>query len=201
MLAVWILRAVTAVLFRLRVEGRVPAEGPLLIAANHVSYLDPVTLGVTIARHGRRGRFLATAALFGVPVLGWAMRRTGLIRVEPRAGRAVLDMARAALEAGEVVVLYPEGHIAAPGQDLPARTGVGWLARQTGVPVVPVAQWGMQRENRRLGWLRRRHAAVVVGVPLYPSGGDDRAAAAEVLDAVRALLPWARASAHGHRRP
>lgn len=193
-----ILAALVAVLFRLRVRGRVPRDGAVIVAANHVSFLDPVTLEVTLLRLGRRARFLAVAALFELPVVGRLAHGFGFIPVRPGAGRHALDAARAVLETGELVVIYPEGHVAR-GRALRARPGVGRLARETGLPVVPVAQVGMERGARPLAWLRRRRAAVVLGAPFRP-GGSDQEAADEVLRRIRALLPETRALADGHGR-
>lgn len=192
-----LLRVVVVLLLRLRVAGRLPREGALIVASNHVSYLDPATLGIALGRLGRRGRYLATAELFTKPLLGPALWTIGFIPVRPGRGATALAAGIQALRAGEVVVIYPEGHVAR-GRVLPARPGVARLSRATGTPVVPVAQVGMERGDRRLAWVRRRRAAVLVGEPfLPPDGMDDDAAAAEVLDRIRALVPAARVVARG----
>lgn len=192
-----VLRVLIALLFRLRVGGGTLPGGPVVVAANHVSYLDPITLGVALTRLRRRGRYLTTAVLFTMPVVGPVLHMGGFIPVRQGDGARALAAAVAALRAGEVVVIYPEGHVAG-GRVLPARPGVVRLARATGAPVVPVAQVGMERGASRLAWLRRRAAAVVVGAPFHPSADLDEAAAAqEVLDRIRALVPAARAVATG----
>lgn len=195
-----VLRTVVRVLLRLRVEGHLPSQGAAIVASNHVSYLDPVTLGVTLPRLGRRGRFLTMAALFSRPLIGPVMRAVAFIPVREGQGRTALAAGVEALRAGELLVIYPEGHVAR-GRVLPARPGVARLARETGAPVVPVAQAGMERGERRLAWARRRGAAVVVGAPFHPAGVTDAEAAAQVLDRIRDLLPAARALAAGDRLP
>ncbi len=140
-------RGVVALLARLRVTGDPPADGgPLILAANHISPFDPITLTAACRTRGLSPRFLATAGLFRVPLLGAAMRRWGHIPVH----RGTVEVARAlpaaaeALAAGSVVLVYPEGRIGLdPGMwPEPGRTGVARLALATGVPVVPVAHWG-----------------------------------------------------------
>lgn len=188
-----VLRPVVAVLFRLRVSGGLPAGGPLIVAANHVSYLDPVVLAVLLYGRGRPPRFLTTRAVFDLRLVGPALRRTGLIPVG--SGLGALRAAAAALEAGETVVVYPEGHVAVPGVEHRARAGVAVLARLSGAPVVPLASWGLEPARRRLGWLRRRRAAVVLGAPLPASSLRGRDGAERVLAAIRVLRGQARALA------
>lgn len=196
-----VLRPVVALLFRLRVHGRVPQDGPVIVAANHVSYLDPVVLAVLLYGQGRSPRFLTVQRVFDLPLVGAVVRRTGLIPVGRRGGLQAFRAAAAALGEGELVVIYPEGHIALPGVEHRPRAGVALLSRLTGAPVVPVASAGMEPAGRLLGWLRRRPAAVVIGAPLaVPAAGDHQAAGA-VLAAVRALRPRAEALARGRDFP
>ncbi len=191
-------RPVVFALFRLRVEGEVPAlGGPLIVAANHVSFLDPVVLGVIVGRSGRIPRFLVTAGAYDHPISGPVFRRTSVIRVGRGAGGRALALAEEALHAGGTVVIYPEGHVGGSDRQLRAKLGVVALSRRTGAPVLPVAQWGMQRGERRLAWARRRSAAIVIGEPLPPPAAANRAAAEAMLDAIRALLPRAKALASG----
>lgn len=191
--AIAVLRLVLAPFLRLRIDGAVPAHGPLVVASNHVSYLDPCTLAVALYRRGRRGRFLTTAAVFDQPLVGRVIAAGRFIPVHRGRGREALASAISALEAGEAVVIYPEGSISKGVAPLPARPGVALLARAAGAPVLPVAQWGMQRVPGRPWWRRAplHPAAVVFGAPFTPASPDDDDAAQEVLEAVRALLPRA----------
>jgi len=186
-------RPVVSALLRIQVEGTLPAYGPLIVAPNHVSYLDPVALGVTLDALGRRPWFLVTPAVVELPVAGAVMRRGGCIAAPRGSGTQALSQASAVLADGGLVVVYPEGHIAPPGVRLRAKAGLGLLARLTGADIVPVGQWGMQRGERRLAWARRRRAAIVLGEPVAPpQRGQDRAFSQEVLNTVRALVPRAR---------
>lgn len=182
-----LVRVVVRVLFRVEVEGTLPATGALVVAPVHTSYLDPCVIAVVLVALGRRGRFLTTEAVFRVPLVGPVLRRGRFIPVPTSGGTIALDPAAAELRAGEVVVIYPEAHLPVAGSPHAARPGVARLARATGAPVVPIGHAGIERSARRLGWLRRRRAAVVVGQPFTPADGDDRAAAEEVLARARVL--------------
>jgi 1-acyl-sn-glycerol-3-phosphate acyltransferase len=115
---------------RLHVEGRerVPEEGPVLVVPNHDSQWDPVMVGVALRRR-RLLRFLARANLFGMPVVGRLLRGMRQIPIERGAGdRQALGAAEEALNSGEAVCIFPEGKLS-NGEQLRARSGVGWLAR------------------------------------------------------------------------
>ena len=172
---------------------RLPRTGGVLIAANHVSFLDPPALYVVGHRLGRRIRFVALSDLMSVPGLGWLLRRGRTITVTRGAGsQGLLEQGRAALRAGQSIVIYPEGTIPAPGTLATGRPGAGLLALCSQSPVIPVASSGLER--RRPKWMLRRPAVVVIGEPIDFSrwgGRDDRRAAIEastaLLEAVRAL--------------
>jgi 1-acyl-sn-glycerol-3-phosphate acyltransferase len=134
---------------RLRVTGDLPPAlraGPVLLAANHIGPFDPVA--ITAACRVRRiaPRLMATGGLFRAPVVGSVMRATGHLRVNRRQADVgdVLHDVTAALEAGSIVLGYPEGRITLDPGMWPERgkTGLARVALRTGVPVVPVAQWG-----------------------------------------------------------
>ncbi len=134
---------------RLRVSGEVPRRlrrGPLILAANHLSPVDPVVLTAACRRVGLAPRFLATGGLFRAPVVGAVLRRCGHIRVDRRSERVAraLPDAAAALAVNSVVLVYPEGRIGLDPWMWPerGRTGVARMAAVSGAPVVPVAQWG-----------------------------------------------------------
>ncbi|MCA2214956.1 lysophospholipid acyltransferase family protein [Jidongwangia harbinensis] len=141
--------AVVAPICRLRVSGSVPPElrrGPLILAANHVSPVDPIVMAAACRKAGLAPRFMATGGLFDAPVAGAVMRRCGHIRVDRRTPRVAqaLPAAVAALQAGSVVLVYPEGRIGLDPWMWPERgkTGVARMALMSGAAVVPVAQWG-----------------------------------------------------------
>lgn len=148
-LLLFVAPAVVFPICRLRVSGAVPQRwrrGPLILAANHVSPVDPIVMAAACRKAGLAPRFLATGGIFRAPVAGAVMRACGHIRVDRRTPRVAqaLPEAAAALRAGSVVLVYPEGRIGLDPWMWPERgkTGVARMAAMSGAPVVPVAQWG-----------------------------------------------------------
>ena len=129
---------------------RIPAAGPAILAANHRSYFDPLALGMALARRGRAVRFLGKREVFDAPVVGSLVRAMGGIRVERSTGsdRPLVEAA-AALAAGELVAILPQGTIprgpAFFDPELKGRWGAARLAAETKVPVVPIGLWGTEK--------------------------------------------------------
>jgi putative phosphoserine phosphatase/1-acylglycerol-3-phosphate O-acyltransferase len=196
--------------FRLSGTERVPGRGPVILAANHRSYFDVVALAMVAARLGRPVRFLAKREIFDAPVVGQVARALGGISVD-RGSRsdAPLREARRALEAGEVVVILPQGTIPR-GQAffdpvLHGKTGTARLAAMTGAPVVPVGIWGTEkvwpRSSRLPDVTAVAHPPLVevhVGEPVALGLTDATEDTAAIMRAIAALLP---AEAHRRRRP
>jgi 1-acyl-sn-glycerol-3-phosphate acyltransferase len=136
---------------RVRVEGLedLPVEGPLIVVSNHISNVDPPLVGGWLAPVlARRPRFLAKQALFRGP-LGWFLRSQGVIPV--RSGSSDVEayrLAKAGLDLGGVVVIFPEGTRSPDGVLAEARPGVALLATRLGVPVLPV---GVSNTDMLLG--------------------------------------------------
>ena len=128
----------------------VPAEGGVILAANHISAVDPFVLGDFVLFGVRRPpRYMAKSTLFeGTGLVARIMRGAKQIPVHRGSADASMALRDAvtALQSGEVVVIYPEGTVSRdPGKwPMRARTGVARLALLSGAPVVPVAQWGAQ---------------------------------------------------------
>jgi 1-acyl-sn-glycerol-3-phosphate acyltransferase len=142
-----VLEALFRVLFVYRCEGEehVPAQGRALVVANHPSYLDPLLLSLQVVRPIR---FMAWDALFNVPVLGPLMRTFGAFPVDVRRGQGkdAYEKARALLDQGEVVGLFPEGKRSRTGWMEPAlRAGAARLALAARAPVVPATITGAFR--------------------------------------------------------
>ena len=187
----------------------IPRNGPVILAANHRSYLDPVVLTAVGMRRGRKLRYLGKKEVFDAPVVGQGMKLLGQIRVDRGSGDAApLQHAIDALHRGEAIGIFPQGTIPR-GREfyeprLQARTGVARLAAESEAPVVPVALWGTEkvwpRNSRvpRVGeLLARRPVYAKVGEPIYlklppdhdGSSGAYHELANEVMDRIRALLP------------
>lgn len=152
-------------------EDRIPRNGPVILASNHVSYLDPLTLAWVADRRGRRVRFLAKAELFDKRGLGPLLRSVRQIPVQRGSADAAhaLDAAVDALERGECVAVFPEGTISLDLEPMPGKSGTARLAKASGVPVTPVGLWGTHRilfKGRRPSWRWGVAQTAVVGEPV-----------------------------------
>ncbi len=169
----WLARAILQpsfrVYFRLQRVGRehLPSRGPLLLASNHRSFLDPFVIGMMVRRPVY---YMAKRELFEKRWQAWILNALGAFPVDRGAGdAAAIDTAREILERGDCVVVFPEGTRVRPGPLGRPKRGVGRLALETGAPVVPVAVIGT--EDVRAGWrIRPRRVRVRAGRPLlFPS--------------------------------
>jgi 1-acyl-sn-glycerol-3-phosphate acyltransferase len=128
-----------------------PSDG-LVVATNHLSWFDPLPMAHLLWDNGRPPRFLGKEAVFKVPLVGQLLLNCGQIPVYRDTDGAAdsVRAAVAAVEAGETVVVYPEGTITRDPELWPmsAKTGAARIALLGNVPVVPVAQWGPQRVMR-----------------------------------------------------
>lgn len=188
--------AVVTTLFRLRTSGTLPPSGAVLLAPNHISFLDPLVVAVAAWRQRRGLRFLVVRGALDHPVTGPVIRAARQIPVEPGGGHRALAAAEDALTQGDVVVVYPEGGVVESGDERRPRVGVARLARVTGTPVTPAAMAGCERVRPWWRALRRRRAGVVFGPPVAPGPDeDDHAFAARVVDEIQRLVPGASATA------
>lgn len=167
--AAWLLaRFLLHLLFGYRVEGaeKVPEEGPVILAANHLSILDPIAIGAGVKRPVS---FLARADVFRLPLLSWLLPRLYAIPVERGTGDlSAIKGAIRALEKGMAFGIFPEGTRSRSGRLQPFKTGVAAIAYRTGSPVVPVAVVGTEKAwpvGRKLFRLRQP-IRVVYGDPI-----------------------------------
>jgi putative phosphoserine phosphatase/1-acylglycerol-3-phosphate O-acyltransferase len=179
----------------------IPDEGPVLLATNHRSYFDVVAIGLVAARLHRPVRFMAKQEVFDAPVVGQLARSLGGIAVARGTGSTEpMRQAAAALRAGEVVIVLPQGTIprgeAFFDPVLHGHTGAARLAAETGAPVVPIGLWGTEqvwpRSSKVPNMTTLAHpprVTVTVGEPVA-LGLEDAAADTTVLMATIAdLLP------------
>ena len=173
-IAHFVIRPIFWALFRPRVTGRehVPSEGPVILASNHLSFIDSIAIPIVAPR---RVTLLAKAEYFtGSGIGGWLSRAlfTGLgaLPVErgtQRAAQAALDPALGVLTDGGAFGIYPEGTRSRDGRLARGKTGVAWLALTADCPVVPVAVAGTDRvQPIGARWPRPRRISVTFGEPL-----------------------------------
>ena len=191
----------TRLALRWTIDGahRIPVRGPVILASNHVSYLDPLVLGYVADRRHRRLRFLAKRELFEHRLMGTVLRAAHQIPVarESAAAAGSLDAAVAALRAGECVCVFPEGTISLDLEPMVGKTGTARLAAATGVPVTPVGLWGAQRilfKGRKPRWRWGVAESVVVGDPVRVGPDEEvRGATDRIMEAIAACVAQARA--------
>jgi glycerol-3-phosphate dehydrogenase (NAD(P)+) len=172
----WLVRAVLQpfflIYFRMSRIGRehIPAEGPVIIASNHRSFLDPFVIA-TMAR--RPMYYVAKKEIFIWGWEAWLLNALGAFPVDRGAGDAeMIKTAKAILGRGEIVLMFPEGTRTRPGALGKPKRGVGRLALETGAPVVPVAVIGTEAVRR--GWRFRPHKVRIrAGRPLRFPHVDD----------------------------
>jgi 1-acyl-sn-glycerol-3-phosphate acyltransferase len=197
-----LLRALTR---RQWIDGdKIPAHGGCVVAANHISYVDPLTFAHFIYGHGRIVRFLAKASILDLPVVGRIIRSTGQIpvyRMTTDASKA-FSAAVEAVREGKCVVVYPEGTITRdPGMwPMVGKTGAARIALSSGVPVIPVAQWGPEQilppYAKRPRFFPRKTMVVKTGDPVElddlrsqkPTPVVLRQATDRIMDAITAQL-------------
>ncbi|QUQ72074.1 lysophospholipid acyltransferase family protein [Kutzneria sp. CA-103260] len=154
----------------------IPATGPVLIASNHVSFADPVTVTAYVLGHGRIPRYLAKAGLWRIPVVRSVLaggRHIPVHRGSARATDAYRDAVKA-IENGECVLVFPEGTFTADPDGWPsvrqAKSGIARLALATGAPVVPIGHWGTQfvlpQKARFPRLLPRQRVVIRAGAPV-----------------------------------
>ncbi|MFJ4174218.1 lysophospholipid acyltransferase family protein [Microbacterium sp. NPDC089696] len=200
-------------LARIRITGaeKLPREGSFVLAPNHYSEFDPLIVAVAVWRIGRAPRFMAKESLFRVPVVGWILRKTGMIPVarssSAAAAKQTMRQSQELVEHGRGVIVYPEGTLTRDPDMWPMRgkSGAVRLALAGGLPVIPMAHWGTQaimgRYQKGLSlWPLRKPVQVVVGDPVDLSDLRHRAgepaalneATTRVMNAITALLEGLR---------
>jgi 1-acyl-sn-glycerol-3-phosphate acyltransferase len=168
----WILTRVVGTCYlpcRYHNPERVPTAGPVILAANHASYIDPPLVGGGLSRPLN---YLARESLFSFPVLRMILQKVNAVPVDRDGGgaaglRAILDR----LLDGGAILLFPEGTRTQDGQLRAARSGIGLTVIKSSAPVVPVRLFGTYAAwGRHQTWPRPGRVAVKYGHPLPFAG-------------------------------
>jgi 1-acyl-sn-glycerol-3-phosphate acyltransferase len=191
-------------LWRPQVIGgeHIPPAGGAILASNHLSLVDSIFLPLVLARpvtFAAKSEYFTGGSSLGQRFAAAYMRATKQLSVERAGTRAAQETLQAALDllkSGELFGIYPEGTRSPDGRLYRGRTGIGWLALASGLPVIPVAMVGTDRvlpPGRTIPSLHR--VGIRVGKPLTFDGYQDKRPPArarrlvtdEVMEAIQAL--------------
>jgi 1-acyl-sn-glycerol-3-phosphate acyltransferase len=180
---------------------KLPQDTGAIVVVNHVSHADPFLIAKMIIDGARRPRFLAKDTLFTTPIVGAAMSHMGHIAVKRGTAdaRESLAAAVAALRAGGMIVLHPEGTVTRDpdGWPMNGKTGAARLALLAPeIPVIPIAQWGVQEQvnlyQKKVKLFPRPRHIMSVGAPIdlsaYAGRDLDEAALHEVTETIMRRL-------------
>ncbi|MEA2476838.1 MAG: hypothetical protein QOF16_1550 [Actinomycetota bacterium] len=201
--------------FRWHIEGleHIPREGPAILAMNHIAYLDPLAAAYVVDRVKRVPRFLAKSELFEDKKIGWVLKGAKQIEVKrgSRDAPMALDNALAALTAGELIVVFPEGTVTRDPDLNPmeAKTGTARMALASKVPLIPCAVWGTANvwpKGYAKRWRPRQDILVRVGPPMEVSGDpndpeDWKRLGVDLMQNISVLLASLRPAVPDRRRP
>ena len=189
---VWVFRGILRLGFRLAVTGEqyIPPTGPVILAPNHRSDIDPVVMAAAVPR---QCTFLAAAELLTRPILGPLIRPFRVVPIQRgRFDRGAIEECLRRLEQGEALIVFPEGTIGPDGRPQPAQDGLSFLAIRSHVPIVPVAITGTHEvwpSGTRLP--RRGKITVHFGRAIVPTPAatrrDQSALTARVMEAITGL--------------
>lgn len=185
-------RAIATALAPIRLEGRenLPEAGPFVLVANHINWYDPPAIEFAL---GIPVRYMAKRELFAIPLIGFALWAAGNFPIRRgESDRRALETALRVLEAGCPLGFFPEGTRSKDGRMRRAKPGIGFLARRSGAPLVPIGVSGTPHAGIRIP--PRTDIVVRVGRPftladLDGRALDDQALADAIMRRVAALLP------------
>jgi 1-acyl-sn-glycerol-3-phosphate acyltransferase len=192
---------------------KLPKTGRVIVASNHLSYLDVLVLTDFLFTNGRAPRYLGKSGVFRVPIIGKIILAAGQIPVERETDDAkkAVDHAKILLEKGHLLGVYPEGTLTRDENLWPmiAKTGCARLALATDTAVIPIAQWGSQkilpRYTNRIFLFPRKTIQIRVGDPvdLSPWKGrhEDPQALIEATAAIMQALTVMIEDMRGEKRP
>ena len=196
-----------------REGSKIPKTGPVIVASNHLSYMDALAFAFFLFANGRAPRFLGKVQVFRVPIIGRILlaAEQSPVERESKEARVALSYALQLLEMGHQVAVYPEGTLTRDEDCWPmvAKTGVARLAVISKAPVYPAAQWGTQAVlapySKKFKLFPRATVTYRVGEPvdLSPWYGkeEDPAAMAEATAAIMKAITDLLEEIRGQKRP
>jgi 1-acyl-sn-glycerol-3-phosphate acyltransferase len=190
--------------FQMTGTENVPRSGGVLLAYNHIGYVDFVYGGLATQPSRRLVRFMAKREIFDHPVGGAVMRSLHHIEVDRGEGLASYRKAVEYLKAGEAVGIFPEATISRAMELKGFKNGATRIAAAAGVPVVPVILWGTQRmmtKDHPRDFSRGKTISITVGEPLQPTGEDPVAETAQLHDVMSTMLDKAIANYPADEQP
>ena len=190
--------------FRMTGTEHVPTSGGVLLAYNHIGYVDFVYGGLAAQPSRRLVRFMAKREIFDHPVGGPVMRSLHHIEVDRGAGEASFRTAVDFLRRGEAVGIFPEATISRSMELKEFKNGAMRIAAEAGVPVVPVILWGTQRmmtKDHPRDFSRGKTIAIKVGEPLHPAGENPLADTLQLHAVMSAMLDEAIAEYPADEQP
>ncbi len=190
--------------FDMQGTEHIPRTGGVMLAVNHVSYVDFIYGGLAANPSGRLVRFMAKREIFDHKVSGPVMRSMHHINVDRGAGVASYRTAVEYLRAGEAVGIFPEATISRAMELKEFKSGAVRLAADAGVPLVPVVLWGTQRmmtKDHPRDFSRGKSILIRVGEPLHPTGEDPNAETDELHAVMTELLGKAIADYPADEQP
>lgn len=199
-----IVRAVATAVLPVCLEGgeHIPPAGPYILVSNHSNWYDPPAIEFALRIPVR---FMTKRELFAVPIIGFALRASGKFPVRRgERDRRALETALRVLAADQPLGFFPEGTRSKDGRLRRAKPGIGFLARRSGAPLVPIAVTGAR--DMRLG-VRPSRAIVVRAGPAFTLADldgatlDDQALADAIMERIADLLPEDMRGAYGTDAP
>ena len=178
---------------RINMSGvdNIPRKGGVLLAVNHLSYVDYLMAGYPGVERGRLTRFMAKREVFDHPIGGPVMRSFHHLSVDRAAGADSMNQAVEKLKEGECVGIFPEATISRSFLIKDIKTGAVRIAADAGVPLIPVVLWGTQRiltKGKPRDFGRHKTISIEVGEPMYPTGEDAVGETAELKRRMEEML-------------
>jgi 1-acyl-sn-glycerol-3-phosphate acyltransferase len=158
----------------LKVRGKdnIPIQGGVIIASNHISYLDPPLISAVLPR---KATFMARRGLFEIPLLGWFIKHFAFPVDRERPRPSTIKEAVRRLKKGELIVIFPEGRRSETGKLLDPKPGIGMLVILGNVPIIPTLITGTDKALPvGAKWLKRARISVIFERPIYPEKKNNR---------------------------